>query len=202
MTTLVPPQAAVVADACAGTTRWRWVAAATVVAAGALHVAAAFDNVHAGDVVVGFFLLVALLQLASGVWLAVTAVTRTGHAPWPVAAVLALTVGLLLLYLAAHTTDLLAGVAGTDHQGGAAAGTHEGAQAQPPAPTGPVALGLESSAAEDSPGLLGTATVTVELLSVLALSALLPIGFRRHAANGLLALGVLVWIVWFTGVVA
>lgn len=202
MTTLVPPPAGVVTDPAIGTGRWAWVAAGSLAVAGALHVAAAADHLSAGDAVVGFFLFVALLQLAGGSWLAVGAITRTGHAPWPVAAALALTVGLLLLYLTAHTTDLLAGVVGTDHHGGATAGTHTGMPAQPPAPTGPVALGLESSDAGRSPGLLGTATVGVELVSVLALAALLPVALRRRAMDGLLVLGVLAWGVWFTGVLA
>jgi hypothetical protein len=197
--TTVQAPAGAIEDQATGTTFWGWVAAGSVAVAGALHVAAAADHLAAGDVVVGFFLLVALLQVGTGIWLAVGAVTRSGHPPWPVAAALALTVGLLVLYRVVHTTDLLAGVVPDHHHGGAASPTHGAAHVEGAEPEGPVALGLEPADAGTSPGLLGTATVAVELVSVLALTALLPAVLRRHAANGLLVLGALIWVAWFTG---
>jgi hypothetical protein len=200
MTTFLPPRAKSPADPAVGTTRWGWAAAGSVTVAGALHVAAAADHLDAGDVVVGFFLVVAFMQLAVGAWLAVSATTRVGFAPWPVAAALSVTVALLLLYLAVHTTDLLAGIIGPDHHGGATTGTHIGEHGRAAEPKGPVALGLEPTQTGGAPGLLGTGTVAVELISVLALTALLPAVLRRHAANGLLGLGVLVWLAWVTGV--
>lgn len=199
MTALLPARPTVRAGTRTAATRWRWVAAVFGAVAGGLHVAAAVDHRTAGELVVGFFLLVALTQLATGVWLAVGPGPRAGMPAWPVSAVLALTVGLLVLYLVAHTTDLLAGVAGDAHGGTGAGGHTGGAHAEP---VGPIALDTEPVHAARPPGLLGTATVAVQLGSVLALTALLPVAFRRRAVNGLFALGVLAWLAWLTGVLA
>src|SRR5687768_15320683 len=127
-----------VTDASAGNALWAWVAAGSLGIAGALHVVAAADHLGAGDLVVGFFLLVAVVQLAVGVRLAVGALTRTGLPVWSVAGALALTVGLLLLYLVAHTTDLLAGIADLDHHGDATSPAHGTAHVEAPEPAGPV----------------------------------------------------------------
>jgi len=202
MTTYLPPRAEVSAEPAVGAGRRGWVAAGSLAMAGPLHVAAAADHLAAGDVVVGFFLLVAFLQLGTGVSLAVRTVTRGGHPPWPVAAALALTVGLLLLYLAAYTTDLLAGVVDLAHHGETTSAPHGTAHVEAPEPAGPVALGLEPTQTSGTPGVLGTVTVGIELVSVLALAALLPAALRRRVTDALLVIGVLAWGVWFTGVVA
>jgi hypothetical protein len=202
MTTYLPPRAEVSAEPAVWAGRWGWVAVGSLAVAGALHVAAAADHLAAGDVVVGFFLLVAFLQLGTGVWLAVRTMTRSGHSPWPVASALAVTVGLLLLYLAAHTTDLLAGVVDLQHHGEATSAPHGTAHVEAPEPAGPIALGLEPARTSGTPGMLGTVTVGIELVSVLALAALLPAPLRRRGTDALLVIGVLAWGVWFTGVAA
>ncbi len=201
MTTLLPRTEAA-GDRAGPRPHWGWIAAGGLAAAGGLHVAAAADHLDAGDVVAGFFLVVAAAQLGAGAWLAVGSVTRIGRPPRPVAAVLAATVGLVLLYLVVHTTDLLAGVVGADHHGATGSATHGAAHDGSSGPAGPVALGLAPAEAGSTPGLLGTVTVAVELVTVLALTALLPATHRRRAANSLLALGALAWVAWFTGVLA
>src|SRR3954470_8151035 len=103
MTTVLPPRVTTPADRAVGTTQWGWAAAGSVTVAGALHVAASADHLDAGDVVVGFCLGVAFTQRAVGAWVAVSATTRVGFAPWPVAAALSVTVALLLVFLAVHT---------------------------------------------------------------------------------------------------
>jgi hypothetical protein len=92
-------------------------------------------------------------------------------------ALLAATVGLICLYLVAHGTDLLAGLTAGDahdHGGG-------------------------TTAAVEPPGPLGTATIAVELVGVVALTALLPPRGRRLAGNLVLALGGAAWVLWLTG---
>ena len=172
--------------------RWAWAGAVTTWIAGVLHVLAAVDHLDAGDLVVGFFLVTAFGQLAAAVGLAIAAVT--GHRPAPalLAGLLAVTVGLLALYLVAHTTDLLAGVTAPE-LGGPAGHEH-------PEPTGPVALGDTPAVRGEPPDLLGTATVTVEVLSIVAFVALLPPRWRRVAGNALALLGAAAWLLWLTGV--
>jgi hypothetical protein len=155
-----------------------------------LHVLAAIDHLGAGELVVAFFLVTALGQVAAAGGLAVSATTGRRPAAGPLAALLAITVGLLVLYLLAHTTDLLAGFSPTDTVGP----EHEHAE-----PTGPVALGSAPTRGE-APDLLGTSTVALELLSVLAFTALLPPNARRGAGNVLAVLGGAVWLLWLTGV--
>ncbi|WP_409332886.1 hypothetical protein [Trujillonella humicola] len=209
-----------VATASPGTAparRRRLVLAAAVtglVAAGCLHLVAAADHVGAGDLAVGFFLLAAAAQLGVAVLFAIAAVTGVRPAPALLAATLAGTVALLGLYVVAHTTGLLDAFAvphGTGHAG------HGGPSVVPQidpvtgtdlsagmarTPDGPVDLGgaVPAATSEHSPGATGTAAVTAEVLTVLALTALLPATWRRVAVDGLFCLGVLAWALWFTGV--
>jgi hypothetical protein len=176
--------------------RRRWAAGLGALGAGALHVAAAVEHASAGDLVVGFFLLTTFAQLGIGLWLLQGSWLGAGPGPGPLAIALAGTVLLVCLYLVVHTTDLLAGLTG--HEGGhGAAGHHAGAAVEA---DGPVALGDRAPADPEPPDLLGTATVALELLSVLALTALLPGPWRGRALNALLALGALAWVAWLTGV--
>jgi hypothetical protein len=179
--------------------RWRWAAALGALGAGALHVAAAVEHLSTGDLVVGFFLLTALAQLGVGAWLLLGSWVGARPGTRPLAAVLTGTVLLVCLYLIAHTTDLLAGLTahGAGHGAGHEAGHHAGAAVEG---EGPVALSNEAPADPEAPGLLGTATVALELLSVLALTALLPRSWRGRALNALFALGALAWVLWLTGV--
>jgi hypothetical protein len=107
------------------------------------------------------------------------------------------TVGLVCLYLVAHTTDLLVGF--TTHPAGA--GGHAGHAAGTAIPTsGPVSLGTAAATAPEPASLLGGVTVAVELVLVLGLTALLPTTWRGRTVNALLALGGLAWVAWLTGV--
>ncbi len=174
-----------------GPAAWVWAAAGTTAAAGLLHVFAAFDHLHAGELVVAFFLVTALGQLAAAAGLTVAAMTGDRPDTRLLIGLLAATVALIGLYLVAHTTDLFAGVTGG---GGHAAGGHEAGT------TGPVALGNAPPRNSEQPGLLGTATVTVELISVLALTAMLPAHPRRLAGDVLLGLGAAAWLLWLANV--
>ncbi len=175
----------------------RWAAVAATAAAAGLHVAAAVDHLGAGDLVVGFFLLTALAQVAAAAWLAVG--PGAARDPRFLAAVLAGTVGLLLLYVVGHATDLLDPLVGHDHAAsGQAAGTDHAAHTTV---TGPVALGTEPVEVPEPP-VLGTLTAGAECLALVALAALLPTTARRRVLDGLLALGALVWLLWLTGVLA
>jgi hypothetical protein len=188
----------------------RWVAAAGTAAAGALHVVAAVDHLGAGDLVVGFFLATALAQVGAAAWLAADP-TRDLRLP---VALLVGTLGLLVLYVVGHATDLLDPFLGHDHaaqgqgvqgqgvqgQGvqGQGAGTDHAAHTTA---TGPVALGLEPVEVPAAP-VLGTLTAAAECLALAALAALLPAAARRRVLDGVLAVGALVWLLWLTGVLA
>jgi hypothetical protein len=178
---------------------WRWIAASSAVAAAGLHLAAAVEHAGAHDVVVGFFLFVAFAQLGLGAWVIVS--SWAGLRPDVRLVTLALlgTVALVGLYLLAHTTDLLAAFSAHDtasHGGGT-----DAPQGHSTA-TGAVALGLEPVPVREPAGLLGTATVTVEMVTVLALTAALPARWKGRAVNGLLLLGGLAWALWLAGVIA
>jgi hypothetical protein len=180
---------------------WRWGAGLGALVAGGLHITAAVEHVGASDLVVGFFLLTAFAQFGIGLWLLVGSWLGKAPGTGPLAAALAGTVLLVCLYLVAHTTDLLAGLTAHDagaaghtgHAAGHAAGTAIAAE-------GPVALSAEATTAPEPPDLLGGMTVALELLSVLALTALLPRVWRSRTANALLTLGALAWVAWLTGV--
>lgn len=179
---------------------WPWAAVVSAVAAGGLHLRAAFEHVGSHDVVVGFFLLVAFAQLGLGVWLAMSIVTGLRPDGRLLGLALLSTVALVGLYVVAHTTDLLLsfqadGGGGTHHGGGTGA-----PQGQSTAPTGPVAAGLEPVATREPAGLLGAATVATEMVTVLALTALLPARWRGGVTNALLLLGAATWVLWLTGV--
>jgi hypothetical protein len=183
-----------------GHSLWHWGAGVSAAAGGALHIAAGVEHLGAHDLVVGFFLLAALVQLGFGAWLLVS--TWAGVQPDVRLLALALigTVALVGLYLLAHTTDLLAAF-----QVHAAAGGHHGGAAGEPQghsteTVGPVALGLEPATPREPAGLLGTATVTLETVTALALTALLPGRWKSGTANALLSLGALTWVLWLAGV--
>ncbi len=179
---------------------WPWAAALSAAASGGLHIAAAFDHVGTHDVVVGFFLLVAFAQLGLGVWLAMSIVAGLRPDVRLLALALLSTVALVGLYVVAHTTDLLA--AFQVHDGGG--GTHHGGGTAPQGTStqtvGPVALGLEPVATREPAGPLGAATVATEMVTVLALTALLPARWRGWVTNALLLVGAATWVLWLTGV--
>ncbi|MBJ7451623.1 MAG: hypothetical protein JHC71_06000 [Blastococcus sp.] len=164
--------------------------------------AAAFDHVDAHAFVVGSFLLVAIAQLGLGAWIAVSA--SGGRRPDVRLLALALlgTVALVGLYVVTYTTDLLLpfqshGDVGANHGGGAV--THQGSSTET---VGPVGLGLEPVPTREPAGLLGAATVATEMVTVLALTALLPARQRGGVTNALLLVGALTWVLWLTGVLA
>jgi hypothetical protein len=175
---------------------WRWAAGLSALAAGGLHVGAAVEHAAARDLVVGFFLLTAFAQFGIGVWLLIGSWLGKTPGTGPLAAALLGTVALVCLYLVAHTTDLLAGF--TAHPATAGHAGHGGGAAI--ATSGPVSLGTVAPTAPEPPDLLGGVTVAVELVSVLALTALLPRTWRGRTVNALLALGGLAWVAWLTGV--
>lgn len=164
----------------------------TLAIAGVLHVVAAVDHRGGSDLVVGFFLLVAGAQLATAAWLSVGAATGRRPAAWPVAIALTGTIVLVALYLVAHTTDLLADLTSP---GAGTVGHDHDVRVE-----GPVPLGQEPASTGELPGLLGSATVAVELVAMMALLGLLPPAFRRRATDGLLVLGACAWVLWWTGV--
>ncbi|MGK5110948.1 MULTISPECIES: hypothetical protein [unclassified Geodermatophilus] len=192
---------------------WLRITALGAAAAGALHVAAAVDHLGAGELAVGFFLLTALVQVGFAGWLLLTSMTRSTPDRRLVALALLGTVGLLALYLVAHATNLLDAFAVADHATGAHAHSDNMERMLRYDPVtgvdyfagmsqadGPVAMAGDPVATRHGPEAVGTATVAVELLTVLGLTALLPSSWRRTAVNGLFALGGLAWILWFAGV--
>jgi hypothetical protein len=195
--------------------RWQLVAALATAVAGGLHVAAAVDHLESGELAVGFFLLTALAQVGLAAWLLLTAWAGRRPSRELVAFGLLGTVGLMGLYVVAHTTSLLDAFAVHD----IAAGGHEHdvpgretvavdpitgvrfADGMPIASDGPVAMdGPAVEPAGHGPEGLGTATVVVQMLAMTALTALLPRSWRGRATNALLALGGLAWVLWLTGV--
>ncbi|MCF6744993.1 hypothetical protein E9529_12020 [Blastococcus sp. KM273128] len=223
MTTLTEEPAARNYRTRPGRTLRRWLSAAALglAMAGALHIAAAVDHVPAGELAVGFFLLTAAAQLGLAAWLVVR--SWAGSPPDHRLVILGLlgTVALLGLYLVSYTTDLLDAFAVTDGTGAGGhsssssghGGTAPGFSGVDPATgvdlstgvvrsDGPVAMAGEPVDAGHGPGALGTATVAAELLTLAALTALLPRTWRGRATNALLGVGVLTWGLWFTGVLA
>lgn len=194
---------------------WQLAAALGLATAGGLHVAAAVDHLSAGSPAVGFFLLTALAQTGVAAWLVLGAWARTRAGRQLVAMALLGTVGLLALYVVAHTTGLLDAFAVHD----VATGGHEHdvpgrvttavdpvtgvefAQGMPLGASGPVAMdGLPGSTGGHGPDTIGTVAVGAELLTVAALAALLPASWRGRALDGLLVLGGTAWALWLTGV--
>ncbi|HEY4605345.1 MAG TPA: hypothetical protein VIH08_13520, partial [Blastococcus sp.] len=183
-TALVPAEAGARDVAAPPHGIWRWVAAVSAAVAGGLHIAAAVE--HLGTpLAVAFFLVVALLQLGLGAWVAVSTWAEVGPDVRLLTLALAGTVALVGLYLVAHTTDLLAAFHVDRASGAGHHGTTRAPQGHSTETSGPVALGTEPVAGRESVGLLGIAAVTLEMASVLAFVALLPGRWRDHAANAL-----------------
>jgi hypothetical protein len=192
--------------------RWLWTGALGAAAAGALHIAVAVEHLEAGDLTVGFFLLTALAQLGLAAWLALSAVTRG----WPdlrlVSLALLATVSLMAMYVVAHTTALLDAFAVPGHAGGHGGGTHvpgidpvtgvDLSQGVPTRVNGQILSTGELPSAGHDPGALGPWTVAAEVVTLAALTALQPASWRRRTTNGVLLLGGLAWVLWFTGVLA
>jgi hypothetical protein len=217
VTTVAPAPAAtrVVLRSRRRTAWWQLAAALGLATAGGLHVAAAVDHLSAGSLAVGFFLLTALAQAGSAAWLVLGAWAGTRASRPLVATALLGTVGLLALYVVAHTTGLLDAFAvhdtltgGHEHDVPGRVTTAvdpvtgvEFAQGMPLGASGPVAMdGLPGSTGGHGPEAVGTAVVAAELLTVAALAALLPASWRGRALNGLLVLGGAAWALWLTGV--
>ena len=156
------------------------VALVALAIAGALHVVAAVEQRGSSDQLVGYFLVLALGQLATAAWLAVGTATTRRPRVWPVTVALAGTVVLVALHLVAHTTDL-----GTEL-----------------ASPGAIPGGHDHGVPVEGPGLLGTATVAFQLVAMTALLDLLPPRLRRRATDGILVLGASAWVLWWTGVLA
>lgn len=185
-------------------------------AAGGLHVAVAVDHLESGELAVGFFLLTAAAQLGLAGWLLVSSLTRLRPDLRLVSLALLGTVGLIGLYIVAHTTGLLDAFAVHDsagHSGGAHGAANHDPGIDPITgvdystgianrPGGPVAMFGDVAPARHAPGILGPVTVAAEALLIAALSALLPATWRRRTVNALLGLGGLLWVLWFTGVLA
>ncbi|MCW2581228.1 MAG: hypothetical protein JWQ53_18 [Klenkia sp.] len=172
-------------------TRWRWVAAVATSAAAGLHVVAAVQ--HTGAPVLAAGLLAAgAAQLALGLYLGIGS-RGSGWDHRVVTTALAGTVVLVLAFLVAHTTPWLAGLPG-------AVGDHVGhGTGHATVTAGPVSLGLTPPAEVPAVDALGTATVALELLTVLGLAALLPDRWRSRATTAMLALGLAVWAAWWLG---
>jgi hypothetical protein len=174
-----------------------WSAAVlSTLGAALLHVVAAVQHADHNELVSGFFVVVALAQLGGAALLVVTARGLVRERTAVLLVGIVTTTGLIALYLVAHGTDLLGGLAGHD-----AAGGHHGGAATGHAieVDGPVSLGSTSTATEED-GLLGAGTLAVQLVTVVALTALLPARLRGWVVNALCLLGALTWALWFAGV--
>jgi hypothetical protein len=134
------------------------------VAAGG-HVIASLVHLSHGWGITAFFLVVAAAQVV-----AAGRVAR-GAGTLVLSAVLATTLGLVLLYLASRTLTLPFG------------GVHTVHNDRP-----------------QDPDLLGTVVVAAELLTLVAGQALLPPGTRRVATHAMLLVGAGLWAAWGMGV--
>jgi hypothetical protein len=173
-----------------------WSAAVlSTLGAALLHVVAAIQHADHSELVSGFFVIVALAQLGGAALLVVTARGLVRERTAVLLAGILVTTGLMVLYFVAHGTDLLGGLTG--HQAGA--GGHHGATGHSVAVDGPVALSGTSATTEEN-GLLGAATLAVQLVTVVSLTALLPTRLRGWVVNALCLMGALTWALWFTGV--
>jgi hypothetical protein len=133
------------------------------VAAGG-HLIASLVHLSHGWGITTFFLVVAAIQIAAAGRLA------RGVGDSATAAVLAVTLGLVLLYLASRTVTLPFG------------GLHTVHNDRP-----------------QDPDLLGTVVVAAELLTLATGPALLPATVRRWAMNTMLLIGAGLWLAWGTG---
>ncbi|WP_448625184.1 hypothetical protein [Geodermatophilus sp. URMC 64] len=163
------------------TAGWSWTAILAFAASGLLHLLVAARHVDHSTAVLGFFLIVAAGQVGAAGLLFV--LTRPGLRPSAglLTAGIAGTVGLIGLYLVAQRTGLFTDLLGTSS---AAAGQHAGHGDPVPAESG----------ARDA------AVLGLEVLTVVALSALLPRTWRGRVVDALCALGALTWLLWLTGV--
>jgi hypothetical protein len=197
--------------------RWLRIGALGAASAGGLHLAVAAGHVGAGDLTVGFFLLTAFAQLGLAAWLLLNSWTGSRPGAAVVTLALAATVGLIGLYVVAHTTGLLDAFTAGHGTGAESVGGHGGTAHDPgidpvtgvnlsdgvaAQTTGPVSMAGDASLARHEPGLLGSWTVAAEALTIAALAALQPAAWRRRTTNAALVLGVLAWGLWFTGVLA
>lgn len=214
-TATAPASARPVPPARRSAIRWQLLAALGLATAGGLHVAAAVDHLSSGEAAVGFFLLTALVQAGLAAWLVLGAWAGTRAGAVPVALALIGTVGLVTLYVASYTTDLLDAFMATD---AAVAGHHAGLRTDQTTfdpvtgvdfstgvatrSGGPVAMDgpIAEATAGHGPKALGTAVVAAEVLTVAALAALLPTTRRRATLDALVVLAGVAWALWLTGV--
>lgn len=160
-TTLADP------DAVAWT---RWLRSPALLAASGIyvaaggHVVASLVHLSHGWRITVFFLVTA------GVQVLVAGRVARGVGDRVTAAVLAATLGLLLLYVASRTVNLPFGGVHTVH----------------------------NDRPQDA-DLLGTVVVAAELVTLVAGQALLPGSTRRVATNAMLAVGLGLWAAWGTG---
>ena len=184
---------------------WLGVTVAATAAAGGLHVAAAATHSASGDLVVGFYGLTALVQVATAATVFVLLVgeqgrrsPRGGLATLLLLGAAAMTVGLLCLYVLVHGTDLLAGPLERAADGATSMAGHGHTVSDAAGHVG-VATSTTTAGARLPGDALGTTTVVVELLALTGFLALLPAWIRRRATDVLLVLGLLGWALWLTG---
>jgi hypothetical protein len=130
-------------------------------------VLAALVHLEHGWAVAVFFLVAAAVQVAVA-----GRVGRATAGPALVGAVLLVTLGLVLLYVASRTVNLPFG------------GVHT----------------VDNDRPQD-PDLLGTVVVLAELLTLATAPALLPAALRRRSTTALMLVGVAMWAAWLTGLV-
>jgi hypothetical protein len=176
---------------------WSWGAILTLAAAGGLHLLVAAAHVDHSSLVVSFFLAVAAGQIGAAGLLFV--LSRPGLRPRAglLAAGIAGTMALIGLYLVAHRTGLFADILGQSSP----VGHQHGGTGHPVETGGLVALD-QPVVQPEQPGALDAAVLGAEVLSVVALTALLPRTWRGRTVDALCALGALTWVLWLTGVLA
>jgi hypothetical protein len=128
------------------------------------HVIASLVHLSHGWRITVFFLVAAAVQVL------VAGRVARGAGAAVASAVLAGTLGLVLLYLASRTMTLPFG------------GVHTVHNDRP-----------------QDPDLLGTVVVAAELLTLATVPALLPATARRRATDAMLLVGVGLWVAWGTG---
>ena len=164
-----------------GLVTWLWLGAGTTATAGILHLFAAAEHAGVNDLAAASFVLTAATQLGIAFWLTLLAGRRAHPRPILTAAALATTVGFIGAFVLAYTATALAGYLGH-------------------APEHSADLVNAGLTPIEAPGWIGLATVAAELISLAALVALLPDRWRRRAADGLLGLAGLTWVLWIVGV--
>ena len=164
-----------------GLLTWLLVAAGTTATAGILHGFVAVEHAGVNARAAASFVLTAATQVGIAAWL--TLIARRGAHPRPIlaAAALVTTVGFVAAFVLAYTTTRFAGYFGH-------APEHADVL---------VNAGLDPI---EAPGWIGLATVAAELVTLAALVALLPEGWRWRATYGLWGLAALTWALWVVGV--